>query len=102
MNLKTNRIMFDPFIELICSFCMKNIEKKVARFFKFVDDDNNGGVSYDEVANLCMRSFESMRGEEENPESVKFYADLADYFTRFIFTLTSVDHKEMITPEQLM
>ena len=42
---KTNRVNFDSFIDLVCSFNTKDIDKKVSRFFNLVDEDGNGELS---------------------------------------------------------
>ena len=57
LSPKTNRILFDEFIELVCSFSTNDLDKKVSRFFTLVDEDGNGELSEDEIMNLCLRSF---------------------------------------------
>lgn len=55
LNPVSGRVDFDSFIELVCSFSSSDIDTKVERFFKLIDEDGNGELSYDEIFNLCQR-----------------------------------------------
>ncbi len=57
------------FISIVCSFRTTCIEDKIERFFKLIDEDGNGFLSYSEIYNLCERSFASYRDtKDENEE----------------------------------
>ena len=100
---KTNRVNFDNFIELVCSFNTKDIDKKVSRFFNLVDEDGNGELSQDEIMNLCQRSFQPLKEmlQKCDADDEQFFDELADFFTRFIFEKTGVDIEDEITPDEL-
>jgi len=36
----------------------RNIDSKIDLFFKIIDQDGNGTLSYDEVFEICSNSFE--------------------------------------------
>ena len=103
MSPKTNRVTFDSFIDLVCSFSTKDIDKKVSRFFNLVDEDGNGELSFEEIYNLCQRSFEPLKDQlnECNEQDELFFENLAKFFTNFIFEKTGVDLEDEITPDQL-
>lgn len=82
-------------------FSSQEIEQKIERFFGLIDEDGNGELSWDEILNLCHRSFQSMKNVEERPEDEEFFDELSEYFTKYIFEQTEVPLDEEITPDQL-
>jgi Ca2+-binding EF-hand superfamily protein len=52
-------LRFEPFVELISKFKTKSLDEKIDRFFKIIDEDGNGELSYEEISNLV---FTSLRG----------------------------------------
>ena len=56
LDFKTKLLPFDPFIQLLCGFRSKTIEDKIERFFKIIDEDGNGTLSYEEMRLLVNRS----------------------------------------------
>lgn len=85
VNPKTGRVNFDSFIELVHSFSSGDVDTKVERFFKLIDEDGNGELSYEEILHLCQRSFQSLKDVETRPQDEEFYEELAQYFAGFIF-----------------
>jgi len=100
VNPKTGCVGFDTFISLVNSFSSSDVDTKVDRFFKLIDEDGNSKLSYDEILNLCQTSFKNMI-DESRPEDETFYEKLSKYFAEFIFQTTGVKLIDEITPEQL-
>lgn len=86
---------FEPFVALISSFKSKSFDEKIERFFKVIDEDGNGELSYDEICNLVNRSLKGFR--DMSSEDSAFYDMLSDYFGRFIFDKVGVCLKKGIT-----
>ena len=86
---------FDTFIGIICSFKTKSIEDKIDRFFKLIDEDGNGMLSYDEIFKLCQRSFKNYEddgsGSTKESEGDEFFLKLSEYFAHFIFKCVNMD-----------
>jgi len=45
---------FEKFIEVTCSFRVKSVEEKIERFFRLMDENGNGKLSFEEIAKLCQ------------------------------------------------
>lgn len=89
---------FDTFIGILCSFKTKSLEDKIDRFFKLIDEDGNGMLSYDEIFNLCQRSFKTFEDDTEASKNVndgsegdEFFLKLSEYFAHFIFKCVHMD-----------
>ena len=79
---------FEPFVELISKFKTKSLDEKIDRFFKIIDEDGNGELSYEEISNLV---FTSLKGHRElSGDDITFFKMLSDYFSRFIFDKVGV------------
>ena len=88
-------LRFEPFVELISKFKTKSLDEKIDRFFKIIDEDGNGKLSYEEISNLV---FTSLRGHRVlTDEDITFFQMLSDYFSRFIFDKVGVDLEKGIT-----
>ncbi len=100
---------FDTFIGIICSFKTKSVEDKIDRFFKLIDEDGNGMLSYQEIYNLCKRSFKnyngnnvgSQLGEKTNQIEDDFFKNLSEYFTLFIFKCVNMDPSQEISMAEM-
>ena len=57
LDQQTQRIKFEPFFHLVNMFSSQEIEQKIERFFGLIDEDGNGELSWDEILNLCHKSF---------------------------------------------
>lgn len=86
---------FESFVELISKFKSKSFDEKIDRFFKIIDEDGNGELSYEEICNLVYTSLKGHRDLEEEDSS--FYKMLSDYFSRFIFDKVGVNLENGIT-----
>ncbi len=88
-------LSFDNFTSLICSFRTSNMEEKIERFFRLIDEDGNGMLSYDEIYNLCTRSFKSYQDFDaiglNKGKNDEFYKKLSEYFARYIFKCVNMD-----------
>ena len=90
---------FEPFVELISKFKTKSLNEKIDRFFKIIDEDGNGELSYEEISNLV---FASLRGHRVlNDDDVTFFQMLSNYFSRFIFDKVGVGLEKGITLSEL-
>lgn len=86
---------FEPFISLISKFKSNSFDEKIDRFFKIIDSDGNGELSYDEIFQLVNKSLKGYR--ELTEEDNEFYNMLSDYFGRFIFDKVGVSLDNGIT-----
>ncbi len=59
---------FEPFISLISKFKSNSFDEKIDRFFKIIDSDGNGELSYEEIFQLVNKSLKGYREltEEDN------------------------------------
>ena len=72
-----------------------SISDKIDMFFKIIDTDGNGLLSYDEVLELSLMSLKrNIKGEDKNSEEV--INELAKYFADLIFKLVDVDKDDEI------
>lgn len=89
LDMHTHCLSFDNFINLVCSFRTNNIEEKIERFFRLIDEDGNGMLSYDEIYNLCTRSFKNYQDFDAlgltKGKNDEFYKKLSEYFAQYIF-----------------
>ena len=80
---------------MISKFKTKSLNEKIDRFFKIIDEDGNGELSYEEISNLV---FTSLRGHRVlTDEDITFFQMLSNYFSRFIFDKVGVGLEKGIT-----
>ncbi len=73
----------------------ENISEKIDLFFRIIDTDGNGELSWNEVYNLCIMSLKrSLVVEDKIGE--KFIIELAEYFSDLIFRLVDVNKDDEI------
>ena len=53
IDIHTHTLPFESFISIVCSFRTSSFDEKMERFFKMIDEDGNGMLSYDEIYTLC-------------------------------------------------
>jgi len=86
----SDALTFDNFIEVVCSLQTKSIDEKIERFFKLIDEDGNGMLSYDEIYNLCTRSLSTSKKDElDHQKGDDFFEKLSEYFAAFIFKVST-------------
>jgi hypothetical protein len=67
-----------------------NIADKIDMFFKIIDNDGNGLLSFDEVYEISLMSLKrTVKSENEN--SMEVIQELAEFFATLIFKLVDVD-----------
>lgn len=49
---------WEHFLLAVKAIQARNIDSKIDLFFKIIDQDGNGTLSYDEVFEICSNSFE--------------------------------------------
>ncbi|CDW84189.1 leucine rich repeat family protein [Stylonychia lemnae] len=106
LDIKTHRLSFESFMSVVCSFRISNIEEKIERFFKLIDEDGNGFLSYDEIYNLCNRSFANIQDSPKRRQSRRlnkkeekddFFLKLSEYFTQYIFKSVNLNMDQEIS-----
>lgn len=67
-----------------------DISHKIDMFFKIIDNDGNGLLSFDEVYEISLMSLKrTVKNEDEN--SMEVVEELAQFFATLIFKLVDVD-----------
>ena len=56
IDLHTKLLPFESFCRLVIQFNTNDISQKIDRFFKLIDSDGNGFLSWDEILDLCKRN----------------------------------------------
>ena len=78
IDLKTGRLPFTGFCGLIRSFQSTTIDEKIAKFFKLIDDDGNGLLSFEELVTLAKKSFHSLQSiDDDKVGNANFYDKLS-------------------------
>jgi Ca2+-binding EF-hand superfamily protein len=101
VDLKTRLLPFEAFLGLVIAFNTKTVGQKIDRFFKLIDDDGNGLLSYDEILNLCKRNLCTFKELDDDDDDDQFYNDLADCFAKSIFLSVGAAEDEELCAEQL-
>jgi len=92
---KTNHLTLDEFLKGMSVIKSENISEKIDLFFRIIDTDGNGELSWNEVYNLCIMSLKrSLVVEDKIGE--KFIIELAEYFSDLIFRLVDVNKDDEI------
>jgi Ca2+-binding EF-hand superfamily protein len=92
---KNNYMSLDEFFQGMAIIKSNKIEDKIDMFFKIIDSDGNGLLSYDEVYEISLMSLQrNVSNEEGSNEQV--INELAEYFANLIFKLVNVDREEEI------
>jgi len=92
---KTNYLSLDEFLKGMSIIRSEDISDKIDMFFKIIDSDGNGQLSWDEVYEISLMSLKrSLVIKEEKSEDL--IKELAEYFADLIFRLVEVDKDEEI------
>lgn len=92
---KTNYLSLDEFLKGMSVNKSEEISDKIDEFFKIIDSDGNGQLSWDEVYEISMMSLKrSLVVDEEKSEGL--VKELAEYLADLIFKLVDVDINEEI------
>lgn len=101
VDLKTRLLPFEAFLGLVIAFNTKNVGEKIDRFFKLIDSDGNGYLSYEEILDLCKRNLCTFKELDDDDEDDYFYNELADCFAKSIFMSVGANEDEELCAEQL-
>ena len=93
VDIHTRLLPFDAFASLVIAFNTKTVDQKIDRFFKLIDLDGNGKLSWDEIRSLCKRNLCAFKAVEDNSDEDKFYSDLAESFAKAIFKCIGIPEK---------
>ena len=103
-TLNTECLNWEDYLNGMLTMKSKNISDKIDTFFKVIDTDGNGLLSYDEVFELSKTSLERTigegrkeRGNDDDEEDVVMI--LAEYFANLIFQLVDKPVDEEIPLE---
>ena len=90
--LNSNFMNWEEYLTGMLTMKSKNINEKIDTFFKVIDTDGNGLLSFDEVFELSKASLERTIGDksakkDEEEEGDDVVSILATYFANLIFQL---------------
>lgn len=92
---KTNYLSFEEFLKGMSIIKSDKIADKIDMFFKIIDADGNGQLSWDEVYEISIMSLRrSLVCQDDKSE--KLIKELAEYFADLIFNLVDIDANEEI------
>ena len=90
-----NYLSWEEFLKGMITIKSDSISDKIDMFFKIIDTDGNGLLSYSEVLDLSLMSLKrNIKGEDKNSEEV--VGELAKYFADLIFKLVDIDKDDEI------
>lgn len=91
----TGFLSLDEFLKGMSIIKSENIADKINMFFRIIDTDGNGRLSWDEVFEISIMSLRrSIVNKDEKSE--KLIDNLAKYFADLIFNLVDVDKADEI------
>jgi Ca2+-binding EF-hand superfamily protein len=92
---KNNYLSWEEFLKGMITIKSESISDKIDMFFKIIDTDGNGLLSYEEVLDLSLMSLKrNIKGEDN--ASLEIINELAKYFADLIFKLVDVDKDDEI------
>lgn len=90
-----NFLSWEEFLKGMITIKSDSITDKIDMFFKIIDTDGNGLLSYQEVLELSFLSLKrNLKGNDSNSDDV--INELARYFADLIFKLVNVDKDDEI------
>jgi len=99
INTRGNGMVdWNEFVQGLGTMKAKNVEDKINLFFKMIDEDGNGKLSWDEVYDLCYSALEKYT---PNLAEDEFMKSLVDYFCKFIFESVKRDASDEIPMEEI-
>lgn len=79
-EMKSNEFLdWEHFLLAVKAIQAKQLDQKVDLFFKIIDQDGNGQLSYDEVYEICSSSFQRFSIKDD------YITGLTEFFTSIIF-----------------
>eukprot|EP00347_Sterkiella_histriomuscorum_P015139 403358172 len=84
---------WEHFLLAVRAIQARNIDQKIDLFFKIIDQDGNGSLSYDEVFEICSNSFSKF---SPNIEEDQYMRALTEFFTSVIFRAVGKQFDEEI------
>lgn len=96
-NNNSNTMKWAQYLNILNSVRAKTLQAKLDLFFKLMDNDGNGQLSYSEIKYLCSESLKKLLQSSDED----FIEDLACTFTKFVFEAVELDLNEEIDVEVL-
>jgi len=93
----SGEIDFREFLFAMKTVRSSNIRQKLNFFFKIIDSDGNGCLSWNEIFDLCYRSLKQTVQKDEDT----FMKSLAEFFTNMIFKTVQKEKWEEIPLEDI-
>lgn len=88
-------LSWEEFLKGMITIKSDSISDKIDMFFKIIDTDGNGLLSYAEVLEISLMSLKrNIKGDDKSSEEV--IIELARYFADLIFKLVNVDKDDEI------
>lgn len=84
---------WEHFLLAVRAIQAKNIDNKIDLFFKIIDEDGNGRLSYAEVYEICASSFEKFTPNLQADDCMRA---LTEFFTSIIFRAVGKELDEEI------
>jgi hypothetical protein len=93
-DLKTGRefITFDQYVFFMKKIKASDLNDKIDLFFKIIDTDGNGMLSYEEVLEICETSLKVCFAQKD----AKFILFVSEFFTDLIFWSTNIEKNDEI------
>ena len=89
-NSETMR--WSQYLNILNSVRAKTLQAKLDLFFKLMDSDGNGSLSYSEIKYLCSKTLQKLLESSDE----EFIDDLACTFTKFVFEAMALEENEEI------
>lgn len=91
----SNFLSWEEFLKGMITIKSESISDKIDMFFKIIDTDGNGLLSYEEVLELSLMSLKrNIKGQDKASEDI--INELARYFADLIFKLVDIDKDDEI------
>lgn len=88
---------WSQYLNILNSVRAKTLQSKLDLFFKLMDSDGNGQLSYNEIKYLCFQTLKKLLESSDE----EFVEDLAQTFTKFVFEAVGLSMDEEIEVEVL-
>lgn len=87
---------WSQYLNILNSVRAKTLQSKLDLFFKLMDSDENGKLSYSEIKFLCFHSLKKLLKSSED-----FVEDLSGNFAKFVFNALGLNMSEEIKTKTL-
>ena len=88
---------WSKFLDCMTQINTEDFSKKLGLFFKMIDTDGNGMLSWDECFELCQDSLGLCKTEEGD----EFVNEMSEFFADFIFETVGFDKDDEIPMDHI-